>query len=150
MIKKLIERISAINIDEIFDQIIKSELGFILDLIRLQLLSGERADGTPIGTYSKSKLGTYYVNLKFDKGLFKGDSYPNYDLYFTGTYHKGLTAIVTNDFVEIKSTDPKEPEIEMNTGSLDNALTLNENNMKEFINKILPLIQKKLYDSIRK
>jgi len=148
MIETLIARARSIDIDMILDNTINQRIEFLLDLVRSQLLSGERSDGTPIGTYSKSEIGKYYVDLKFDMGLFKGGSDPNYDLYFDGTYHKSLTAKVTSDSIEIWSTDPKEPEIEMNTGSLDNALVLNEENLQLFIDELIPLIKNDIYGKL--
>ena len=142
------ERVRSLDINNIVDESINETKDFLLHLIRSQLLSGERKDGTPIGKYSTSELGKYYVELKFDKGLFRGNSFPNYDLYFSGDYHKSLIVNITSSDIEIMSTDSKAELIETNTGNLNNALELNEKYLSLYREKLLPIILKKLHDSL--
>ena len=141
---ELLGRIGSIDIQLIIDNAIEEEKDFLLDLIRSQLLKGERADGSPIGTYSSSKLSKYYVEIKYDMGLFQGDSFPNYDLYFDGTLYRSIIATVNGDNIEVTITDSKLSDVEENTGNLDDALELNEDNLELFRQRILPIIQNKI------
>ena len=141
---ELLGRIGSIDINLLLDQSIEESKDFLLDLIRSQLLKGERSDGSPIGTYSSSKLSKYYVEIKYDMGLFQGDSFPNYDLYFDGTLYRSIIATVNGDNIEVTITDSKLSDVEENTGNLDNALELNEENLELYRQHLLPILQNKI------
>ena len=139
---ELLGRIGSIDIQLIIDNAIEEEKDFLLDLIRSQLLKGDRADGSAIGYYSKNS--EKYIDKKYDLGLFQGGSEPKYDLYFSGDFYRSLIAHTLGDDIEIESTDSKLEDIMDNTGDLDNALTLNEDNLELFRQRILPIIQNKI------
>ena len=146
MLEALANRIGSIDINSIVSLVIDEKRYFILDLIRSQLIEGERGDGTPIGIYSDSDISRRYVDLKFDMGLFQGNSYPNYDLFFEGTFYKSLVLTIQGDHIQIDSLDPKLGDIESNIFDKDisKSLELNAENLQILINEMEPLIQQKI------
>ena len=150
MLEELTERIRAIDFNRILDEVLESEKTFILDLIRSQLIKGETGKGV-LGTYSNSDISKFYVDKKYNMGLFKGDSFPNYDLFYSGDLHMSLIVDIRKEFIRIEFTDPKTPLVEESTNMDLNSdesdvLTLNEENLELLRQKIKPIIQKKIND----
>lgn len=142
MLEDFATRILSIDYKAIFKKVIEGERDFILDLIREQLSHGEKPDGSGIGTYSKSKLGQFYVEKKKELGLFKGNSLPYYDLYYSGEFYGSFVLTVNGEFIEIESTDPKQPLIDETIGLFtDELLELNQENLDLLAERIKPKIQ---------
>ena len=143
----------SIDIEAIFDAAVEETKDTLLDFIHSQLLSGERKDGSPIGMYSGSERTKDYIELKLRKGLFAGEALSKsyYDLYFSGEFYRSIIVKVTGDFIEVISTDSKLDEIEDNTGgtgSLDDALELNEMFTEMYAEILKPIIQNKIRNAI--
>lgn len=147
MLEKLAERVRSIDINDIIDEVLIEQGDFILDLIGSQLIKGNRADGTSIGTYSSHPLSEQYVELKHKLGLFKGGSDPSYDLFFEGTFYESIVLFLKKDFIEVQATDPKVPLIESNLDykiNESNLLELSPEHLNILQEKIKPLIQNKI------
>ncbi len=146
MIQEFGERVRSLDINNIVDEAINETKEFLLHLIRSQLLTGERKDGSPIGIYSPNS--DEYVQEKFQLGLFLGNSFPKYDLFFEGTLHRSIIIAVNSSDIEIIITDPKIDKVEKLTGDLSNALELNEKFMDLYRENLLPIIQNKIHGSL--
>jgi len=146
MLKEAAERVRSINLNQLFDEVLDDQRYFILDLIRSQLSKGDGGGGA-LGTYSTSGLSQDYVDLKFDKGLFQGDSFPHYDLFFSGELYQSLVVQIKKDYIEIEFASSKLPLVEDATGmelNDSNVLTLNPVNLQLLIDRIKPLIQNRI------
>jgi len=124
---------------------------FILDLIGSQLIKGDKADGTAIGTHTFSPISEQYVELKHKLGLFQGGSDPDYDLFFSGNFYKSIVLFLKKDFIEVQATDPKVPLIENNLSyniNDSNLLELNPDHLNALQGRIKPLIQNKIREKL--
>lgn len=149
-------RLRSINIEKIIDDVLMENETFILDLIRLQLSKGQSGGGM-MQTYSYyrdgNEISELYIDWKLDKGLFKGDSLPHYDLRGeTGDFYNSLKILFKSNYLETLSTDPKlesiEKSTEMNISGGD-VLELNKESTDILIQRIKPIIQERCYGYLR-
>jgi len=149
MFERTVARMRSIDLNVIFFEAVKETSYELSALIRTQILSGKDKNGLPIGTYSGSEASLNYVEYKLSAGLFPINSLPHYNLYYSGDFLNSILVKV-NLFgdIDIVPMDSKLSDIEENTGSLNEALELNEENLNEYRRLIAPLIQKKIRNKL--
>lgn len=108
------------------------------DELRTQMLAGEMADGSQIGTYSPS-----YAKVRQARGL----QIDHVDGYFSGDMHRGMFLDVRDDEMVTGSQVAYQPQFEHRYGP--GSFILGGDNLQVYIREVEENLQLGLQDALK-
>jgi hypothetical protein len=146
-IEQQIGRFKALNINEIFKEVVMQTKDSLLGHIKDQNLFGIASDGGALGTYAWKEWADY----KWEECADYHAPYGEYNLKDTGDFHDGMfiTFGMKGDII-VDSTDFKTPALEIyvtkNRGQDGGNLmfTLTEESLQEYRSQFFPIFMSKI------
>lgn len=105
-ISSIIEKLEALDVDQLAEEAMRKSEEALTDLNKKQLYAGFDRDGQRLLQYRSP----VYSEVKHRMNPLPGEGNP--DLYATGSFYRGLYARVNGNTVEIESTDSKNDDLE--------------------------------------